>query len=233
MSEPVWVKNSAYGRYEELLIKKDQYDREAESILLSYTQEFGELQVDIFSERIECIRLKKMIHCCQAAINCGKQIDFPVIKNQLTHEMALYQAELESMLSQNQRASEAKTVSIEDIERVKKVYRRLAKKLHPDINPKTTEIPELMDLWNRIVLAYKNLNPKEITELEVMARHAIEKLGVGTIAVDIPDIEDRIRNWRMRSMRFSHPGLISTFTCLRTQKRERNIEKHFGKNCLR
>ncbi|MCF0141580.1 MAG: hypothetical protein HUJ78_06195 [Mogibacterium sp.] len=192
MSDLIKVKSSSYSRYEELLIKRDQYEREVESILISYTKEFGELTALIFEKKIECIRLKKTIAYCQAAINRGELVDIGAVNDRLEIEMTVYRAQLDDMLKQNQKARDSKSVSIIDIEHAKRIYRRLARKLHPDINPQTATTPELSDIWNRVVIAYKMLDPKEMTELEVLANKIIEQFGLETIEVEIPDIEERI-----------------------------------------
>ena len=191
--ELIKVKNASYGRYEELLLKRDQLYREAESILISYTKEFGELTAEVFSEKIECIRLKKAIAYCQAAINRGNAISIDDMHAYLDKSMAMYKAELKSMLTENENARNSKTSSIVDVQRAKKLYRKLAKLIHPDINPRTRELPELSDLWNRIVAAYHMNDPIELSELEVLTNKIIADLGLGAAEIDIPDIDDKIQ----------------------------------------
>ena len=61
-----------------------------------------------------------------------------------------------------------------------------------DINPKTSEIPQLLELWNRIVLAYECNSLKDIKELELLVAEALESLGIGKIEIEIPDIYEKI-----------------------------------------
>lgn len=188
------IKNASYDRYEELLLRRDSLEQESESILINYTRQFGELTTAIFEEKIACIRQKKAIAYCQAQINRGTSIDTNQMQNYLNENMALYYHELHVMLRQNEDARNAKTVTIADEQRSKKLYRRLAKMLHPDINPQTLESEVLADLWNRIVAAYRALNPIELSNLEVLVNKAISDLGLGSIDVEIPDMEQRIQN---------------------------------------
>ena len=79
-----------------------------------------------------------------------------------------------------------------DMLRIKSIYRKLAKLIHPDINPIVVDNENLMDLWNRIVIAYQCNELKEIQELEVLVHKALEQLGVDEIEIDIPDINIKI-----------------------------------------
>ena len=58
-----------FTRYEELLLKKEQLLKDAESYRIAYIKEFGELTADVFKAKIECIRIKKNIAFCQAAVD--------------------------------------------------------------------------------------------------------------------------------------------------------------------
>lgn len=186
------VKNGSYDEYEQLLLKRDHYRKEAGQILISYTKEFGELINAVFEKKIECIRLKKSISLCQTFINRGETIDADKMNAQIQREMALYYAQLEEMLASTRAAKESTIIPAAVVLEVKRVYRKLAKLLHPDINPMTNESEELKDLWNRITIAYHSNNLEELKELEVLALSAVDRFGAGDITIDIPDIEEKI-----------------------------------------
>ena len=76
--------------------------------------------------------------------------------------------------------------------KIKKLYHKLVKLLHPDLNPHTNNIPALVDLWDRTVTAYKANDLEELEEIMVLAKKAIEKAGLGIIEIDIPNIEEKI-----------------------------------------
>ncbi len=153
--ELIKVKNGAFTRYEELLLKRDQVQKEAAQILVNYTREFGELLANTFESRIICIRLKKEIAWCQARLNRGEKIDVDAMKDAIDKTMAMYYDELAQMLARAKEAQKWKPLSPGKALEVKRIYRELAKKLHPDINPMTGQTPQLLELWNRIVLAYE------------------------------------------------------------------------------
>ena len=68
MDELIKKENGKYKKYEELLLKRDQLNKEAGAIHTLYIKEFGELLLEDFELKVECIKKKKQISYCQAAI---------------------------------------------------------------------------------------------------------------------------------------------------------------------
>lgn len=79
-----------------------------------------------------------------------------------------------------------------EVQRSRTLYRRLAKLIHPDINPETDRQEILKELWQRILTAYGHNDIKALSELEVLVRKALKDLGKEEIKIDIPDISERI-----------------------------------------
>jgi hypothetical protein len=125
---------------------RDQLRKEAGIYHGLYVKEFGELHLALFEKQISCIKKKKMISYYQMVINHGGVIDQAKIDALLAKEMQAYQQKLQDMLDENSAAKEMKTISSVKLLQIKRIYRRIAKQLHPDINPMTEEIPELMEL---------------------------------------------------------------------------------------
>lgn len=179
--------------YEDLLFKKEQFMKDAESYRISYIQEFGELTAEVFKAKIECIRLKKTISFCQKALNVGKKIDVNAMDKAIEGEMLVYKAELQSMLEENKIASKAISSDRFDVTFAKKIFRRLTKKLHPDINKMTEKDPRLEDLWNKIMRAYRANDVERLEELEVLVNAIFKELGEDALDIDYQDLEDRIK----------------------------------------
>ena len=188
----VKVKNGAYEQYEQLLLQRDHYRKAAGQFLIAYTREFGDRINEVFEKKIECIRLKKTIAACQVFINRGETIDVDAMNERIRKEMARYYAQLEEILDETRTAKEGTPVPMAIVIEIRRIYRRLAKMLHPDINPMTSTLTQLMDIWNRVCIAYHSNNVEELRDLEVLARSALEQIGAGDISIEIPDIEDRI-----------------------------------------
>ena len=192
MDELIHVKNSSYSEYESLLLRRDMLKKEAFAYDRNYIREFGDKILKVFEMKLSCIRKKKEISFCQTILNHGGIFDQEELKKFIEAEMEDYNKQLQQMIEENADAKKGEFVSEIDLLEIKKTYRKLAKQIHPDINPKTTEFPELLELWNRIVIAYDCNDLKEIKELEVLVAEAIESLGIGKMEIEIPDIYEKI-----------------------------------------
>ena len=178
--------------YEELLLRRDQLFRESGSYMTAYTQEFGALITANFELKVECIKKKKTISYCRKRMNRGLAIDTTRMQAEIDQEMTLYYTQLREMLDDTERAKKAGTISEYRLSRAKKIYRRLTKILHPDINKKTAENKNLMELWTRIAEAYQKSDVDELDDLEVLVRRAMEEMGDNSFELNLDDIETRI-----------------------------------------
>ncbi len=190
--EIIKVRNAEYSRYEELLLERDQLRKEARIYHGLYVREFGELHLSLFEKQIACIKKKKLIGYYQMAINCGEVIDQAEIEALLAEEMQAYQKKLQDMLKENSAAKEMTEITSVKLLKIKRIYRRLAKQLHPDINPMTAEIPELMELWNAVMTAYNCNNLEDMEELEILVNKALERLNMGCTEIEIPNLAEKI-----------------------------------------
>lgn len=190
MGEMIRQRSTSYARYEELINRRDNLLKEAFQYQRAYTREFGDRIVKLFEKKIECIRKKKTIEFCQAALNHGNTVDQAKLQEYLAKEMAAFQAQLEEMVRDNEMAKNASDISEKDLLELKRIYHRLAKRIHPDMNPGVTASKVLLDLWHRVSVAYECNDLKELQELEVLVMQALENADIEDL--DIPDIEDKI-----------------------------------------
>ena len=181
-----------YAHYEELTLKKDQYEKEADLYQLAYIREFGELITEGFQLKIDCISLKKEIAVYMKAKNAGKTVSREEVKSYLKKHMAGYYEELKRMIEQKNASKKGRIISESEAAKVKAKYRKLAKLLHPDISPIIGQFPQFGELFNRITLAYKCNDLKELEKLEVLVNKALEENGVEGFDVVIPNIAERI-----------------------------------------
>ena len=142
---------------------------------------------------MECIRRKKTIEYCQVFTNRGEPVDQNALQVYLAKELAEYKAKLNKMIWDNAAAKNATTITEAQLLKIKRIYHRLVKKIHPDINPAANENEVLKGLWQRLISAYNCNDLKEMEETEVLVNAVLEKLNLGTTDVTIPDIDDKIR----------------------------------------
>lgn len=196
VDELLRVESGDYEEYEHLLLERDQYEKEAQIYRQLYIHEFGELISTVFEQKIACIRRKKEISFCQMQLNSGQVINLDEMNELLNREMAAYQEELNRMIEENEACKDLKTSSMHVVMKVKRIYHRLVKLIHPDMNPLTEYTPGLMELWQRIVIAYHGNALKEIQELEVLVHAYLAENGQDEMEILIPDLEERIQEVR-------------------------------------
>ena len=182
-----------YEEYESLVMKKEQLLKNAGSRRTVYLQYFGDLMAEILETKIECIRLKKTIAYCTKCINLGQTIDTKAMQEEIEGEMQAYYVELKSMLEEKEGAKTAKNADDYEVRMTKQIFRRIAKRLHPDINAKTYENAVLLELWNQVMDAYNEFDVEKLEELEVVLNHVMTELGEDGFAVNIDNIEDKIK----------------------------------------
>ena len=190
--EIIKIKNADYSRYEELLLTRDQLRKEAGIYHGLYVKEFGDLHLALFEKQISCIQKKKRIGYYQAAINHGGVIDQAEVEALLVKEMQEYQEKLQDMVAENNAARKITEITSVKLLKIKRIYHRLAKQLHPDINPMTAEIPELMELWNAVHTAYNCNSLEDMEEAELLVNEALRRIGMGYREIEIPDLPKKI-----------------------------------------
>ena len=192
MNEIIRVKNISYDRYEELLMRRDAIRKEAFIYERAFTREFGDLILEVFCMKIECIRKKKTIEFCQAAANHGKSVDQNQLQEYLKQELAAFHDQLNAMIEDTDAAKNSRRVTETELLQIKKIYHKMVKLIHPDINPMVEKSEELQELWQRVIVAYNCNDLKELQETEILVTKVLEQLGNETIDVEIPNIDEKI-----------------------------------------
>lgn len=222
--------NSDYDEYEALIIKKEQFLKDGDSYRIEYMKNFGELLSKILATKFECIRLKKTITYCMTKINVGESVDMAEMEKEIDGEMKAYFVELKDLVDETNRAKKSMVADEYSFEQSKKIFRRIAKRLHPDINPKTSECEELLDLWNKVMCAYYKFDNEKLEELEIMLNHIIKKYGDEVSANDISDIKNKIKRLEkqieeiLKSQPYTYKDLVSDKTKISQKKEDLRAE---------
>ena len=192
MNELIVICDPAYDRYEELLLRKNDLKKECLHLELEYTRIFGEQIIAVFRKKIECVQKKKAIEFCQIALNRGQLPDESKLAEFIRNETLEMQEHLEQMISDYNSANDFTTLTESDSLKIKTIYRRIAKQIHPDINPHVQESERLKDLWHEVVSAYNRNDLESLSELEVLISRELSGIIGEVTAIQIPDIDKKI-----------------------------------------
>jgi len=142
-----------------------------------YMLSIGKLEYAVFEYQCKILRAKRKIDIIQSYLNREQPYDITEIEKQLDKEYHEYtekllekQKEIESARFKN--SNYGKPLTEEESTELKKLYTLIVKKLHPDINPNTTE--EQHAQFIDAVNAYKNANLSELRVIYLL----LDKISV-------------------------------------------------------
>lgn len=143
---------------EELIFEKNhlQYIT-CENIQMEYMLIFGGLEYELYQVYCKYLRLRRKRELIQAKINRQEKILLKTIELQLDEEFDAYQKELNEKIEEiNQALARSKmdALSEDQAAQLKKSYRSIVKKLHPDLNPNITDAQ--IEMFYHATDAYKD-----------------------------------------------------------------------------
>ncbi len=153
-----------------------------------YINKIGALEYELFELEVNISRTKRKIEMIQAAINLQKPINEKKMDIQLDKEYEVYIKELKDRakdIDWVNYLNSCETLTKEETILLKKLYRKLAKMLHTDLNPNTTE--EQKVLWRRVAEAYELA---DIEMLKTLYELAVENKPVDDWDNDVNPIEE-------------------------------------------
>ncbi len=183
-----------FDEYESLLLQFDRVQKEAEQSHIAFLRRFGCLLTEYLQEAIEAIRRKKILLRYLDFAKTGQSVDRDELHASIDEEMKEYYDGLRQMRRQIMVYKEAKQFSARETILAGEAYRRIAKNLHPGINPKTECQEELRNLWKRTRTAYRENDVPELRNLELLVRKALRDQENASGCSEIPDLREKIRN---------------------------------------
>lgn len=141
-----------------LLLERDELQFViCKNIETEYMLKLGSIEYKAYEAQCAALRLKRKIELIQAKKNRQEKVIISAIEEMLDTEFAEYQKQLDEQIDKMNDAlkrSKAEVLSDEDNKKLKKLYRKIVKALHPDINPDVSEAQ--VNLFDNAVSAYKN-----------------------------------------------------------------------------
>lgn len=127
------------------------------NIETEYMLELGGTEYKVYEAQCTALRLKRKTELIQAKKNRQERIIISDIEKALDDEFAEYRKKLDEQIDKMNEAlerSKMEKLPEEDFKELKKLYRAIVKKLHPDANPDVSE--QQLRLLDNAVSAYKN-----------------------------------------------------------------------------
>lgn len=178
--------------YIELFERKEELiSKEKVAIEAKYLSYFGGLLKRKVELNIEFRSLKYRLTLMMTYINKDQEIDEKEINKKIDEELKEYYKELKSFkykMAFSKELMESPTVTKEELEEIKKIFRQLAKRLHPDMVGDLDAEKRL--LWEKTLLAYEG---NDLLTLEVLKDIVLNELHVNN-DIHIKGIDEKIKD---------------------------------------
>ena len=139
------------------------------NIETEYMLKLGSLEYKAYEAQCAALRLKRRIELIQARKNRQEAINLTVIDKTLDEEFLEYEKKLNEQVDKMNDAlehSKGDYLSEEDNKELKKLYRKIVRVLHPDINPEVTMAQ--VKMLDNAINAYKNRDLKSLRIIDEM-----------------------------------------------------------------
>lgn len=135
----------------------------------TYLSKTGRLKFELLEVRFDVLRLKRKMEMIQAKMNRGEEVIPEVIDALVELEMRAQREKLDGEARKLEAAMKfmnAPPLTEEENRQFRKLYHKLAMKLHPDMNPGQND--KARTLWLRLAEAYRNGDLREMQLIEVL-----------------------------------------------------------------
>jgi hypothetical protein len=165
------------------------------NLLAIFQTKLGPWELRLLEAMCQAARWKRKVELVQAAINRGKLPDMAAIDAALEVEFLAWQQQVREAAQKIDQAQFRldHLLGPGDDAELKKIFYTLAKKLHPDVNPRVTS--EQSALWLQVLASYESGDLQKLKALALLVDS--EEIGVAEIAGDIETL--RIERERLRS----------------------------------
>jgi len=162
----------------------------------SYYAVIGKEQYRLLLVRNEVLRMRRKIELIRASLNRGEEPELELIEERLDEELQQWIEELKELGQKVKWAdyhNQLPALSAEEAQELKKLYRELVRKLHPDFNK---ELPENFKyLWERVLTAYQGGDLEELQTLSLLLseqENLPEPSTMEQLADDIEKLKEKI-----------------------------------------
>jgi len=139
-----------------------------------YLAKVGKLKYELLGNLLEAYRLRRKLELIQSCINRQSEIVLEAIDILLEKELQEQRKKLEQESKRLEAALkyiELPPLGTDEAQELRILYYKLARKLHPDLNPEQSETMKMR--WLRVTAAYQQGDLNQMRLLEVLAQEEI------------------------------------------------------------
>ena len=170
------LKEDIASLYEE---KDELVYHTCKNIETEYMSKVGVLEYKLYEFQCKILRLKRKIELYQINIYRQEVPNEKEIEEKLDIEYKEYEKKLNKMSNDIQEALNRKNYSVlseEDGKELKNIYRKLIKKLHPDLNKENSE--KNKNIFLQVTRAYENGDLGALKNLDLLTDEVVEKENI-------------------------------------------------------
>lgn len=186
MEHKIRKQEDLYKRYVRLLLEKEKIVKTNFQVQQRFIELFGDLRLEMLKVEIEIAKIKKEMEYLIRKKNRNESYDLEERDDFVNQALEGMKAQYERMKQEQTQLKNKKMLSQEEVKEIKRLYRRLVKLVHPDLNPHQTK--EQKELWHQLQEAYRNNDLVWLRELNVLIVFKTK----GHEEVEIEDLEDKI-----------------------------------------
>lgn len=141
------------------------------NLLALYQTKLGRWELHLLEAQCEAARWKRRGELARAALNRGEMFDLMLIDLQLEKEFVAWKERVADATARIGQAEFRLSHTLEpaDDAALKKLFRQMARQLHPDLNPQPTD--NALSLWNEVLAAYESADLQKLEALAIIAAH--------------------------------------------------------------
>ncbi|MCR5026349.1 MAG: hypothetical protein K6A34_02755 [Methanobrevibacter sp.] len=137
-------------------------DQVCPEIERDYVLEFGMSEYELYKIELEIDKLKRKLQLIQIEINNENEVNLDKIEEKLNEEFDEYEKQLQAQIDEIKllENTDVRKLSESETKKIKKIYRMLIKRLHPDLHPNLSYLE--ISLFYKATNAFKKGDLKEL-----------------------------------------------------------------------
>lgn len=191
---------------ETLMARDHLLFHEAELLKAEYMEKVGLLEYKLYEFQITFQRLKRKLELIRQKLSCQEKVNMQAIEYKLDAEYAEYEEKIAVRLAEiTELMNISGTLAEDDSKELKSLYKKLVKRLHPDLNPGQSD--EEYVLFQKAVYAYQHSDARTLRRIDMLTdkiskessnKYEMKKLRYKSLQKACEDMEREMTEIRQR-----------------------------------